>query len=101
MAEEVKMSEVMDEIKNANEDELREVITSWYEKTRTDGMKIGAKFIAAAVYGVMQKHIKKTSPSLRDYKRMTDEIIKILSVQLTEQNDFLEAESAEEVSNDE
>lgn len=83
MAEEVNMSEVIDEIKNANEDELRKVIEAWYEQTRTDGLKIGAKFISAAIYGAMQKHIiKKEKVSLRDYKRMTDEIIKIISVQL-------------------
>lgn len=88
MATEVNMSEVIDEIKNANEDELRKVIEAWYEQTRTDGLKIGAKFISAAIYGVIQKHIiKKEKASLRDYKRMTDEIIKIISVQLTEQND--------------
>lgn len=98
---EVNMSEVMDEIKNANEDELRKVIESWYESTRTDGLKIGAKFISAAIYGVIQKHIKKPSPSLRDYKRMTDEIIKIITVQIAEQNDSEEVESTEENSNDE
>lgn len=99
---EVNMSEVMDEIKNANEDELRNVIEGWYERTRTDGMRLGAKFISAAIYGIIQKHTKKASKtSLNDYKRMTAEIIKIISVQVTEQNDSEEIEPAEEVSNDE
>ena len=99
---EVNMSEVMDEIKNANEDELRKVIQGWYERTRTDGMRLGAKFISAAIYGVIQKHTKKASKtSLNDYKRMTAEIIKIISVQITEQNDSEEVELVEEVSNDE
>ena len=88
MATEVNMSEVIDEIKNANEDELRKVIEAWYEQTRTDGLKIGVKMMSAAIYGAIQKHIiKKEKASLRDYKRMTDEIIKVISVQLTEQND--------------
>ena len=88
MATEVNMSEVVDEIKNANEDELRKVIEVWYEQTRTDGLKVGAKFISAAIYGTIQKHTKKVGKvSLNDYKRMTAEIIKIISVQLTEQND--------------
>ena len=88
MDKEVNMSAVVDEIKNANEDELRKVIEDWFEKTRTDGLKIGANFISAAIYGIIQKHIiKKEKASLRDYKRMTDEIIKIISVQLTKQND--------------
>lgn len=102
MAEEVNMSTVVDEIKNASEDELRKVIEGWYERTRTDGMKLGAKFIAAAIYGVIQKHTKKASKtSLNDYKRMTAEIIKIISVQITEQNDSEEVETTEESSNDE
>ena len=94
---EVNMSEVMDEIKNANEDELRKVITDWYESTRTEGLRIGAKFISAAIYGVIQKHIKKPSPSLRDYKRMTDEIIEIITVQIAEQNDSLETTTEENI----
>lgn len=96
MSEETNMKEVVEEIKNANEDELRQVVEGWFEKTRTDGLKIGAKFISAAINGVIQKHIiKKEKTSLRDYKRMTEEIIKIISVQLqnTEQNDLEENEN--------
>jgi hypothetical protein len=60
-------------------------------------MKIGATYISAAIYGVIQKHIiKKEKTSLRDYKRAMDEIINIISVQLTKQNDL-----TEETSNDE
>ena len=88
MNEEVKISEATKEIQNASEEELRSVVENWYERTRTDGMKLGARFISAAIYGAFQKHIvKKEKASLRDYKRMTDEIIKIISVQLTQQND--------------
>lgn len=103
MNEEVKVSEVIDEIKTADEDTLRETIEKWYERTRTDGLKIGAKYMCSAIYGVIQKHLKKASPSLRDYKRMTDEIIKIISVQITTQNDSEEVnnETVEEVANDE
>ena len=101
MNEEVKVSEVMDEIKNADEDTLRETIEKWYEHTRTDGLKIGAKYMSAAIYGIIQKHIKKASPSLRDYKRMTEEILKTISVQITEQNDSVETEVSEEGTNDE
>lgn len=87
MTEEVKMSEVMDEIKSANEDELKKVISDWYEKTRTDGLKLGARYMSAAIYGVIQKHTKKPSKvSLNDYKRMTAEILKIVSVQLATEN---------------
>lgn len=97
MAEETNIKEVVEEIKNANEDELKKVIEQWFESTRTAGMKIGAQFISAAIYGVIQKHIvKKEKTSLRDYKRAMDEIINIISVQLTQHND-----STEEISNDE
>lgn len=97
MEEETKVKEAVEEIKNANEDELKKIIEQWFESTRTAGMKIGAQFISAAIYGVIQKHIvKKEKTSLRDYKRAMDEIINIISVQLTKQND-----STEETSNDE
>lgn len=90
MEENTNMKEVVEEIRNASEDELRKVVEQWFETTRTQGMKIGAQFISAAIFGVIQKHIKKKTgakPSLRDYQRCMDEIIKIVSVQLTTQND--------------
>lgn len=101
MAEETNMKEVVEEIKNANEDELKKVIEDWFEKTRTAGMKIGAQFISAAIFGVIQKHLKKKAkPSLRDHQRAIDEIIKIISVQLTQQNDSEENEIIEENKDD-
>lgn len=104
MAEEVNMSKVINEVKNANEneDELRKVIEGWYERTRTAGLKIGARLISAGIYGVIRKHIlKKEKASLRDYKRMTDEIIEIISVQLVNQNESETNKTAEDISNDE
>lgn len=93
MADEVNITEVADEIKNKSDEELRKTIEEWYEKTRTQGMKLGAQMISAAVAGVIEKNLnKKQNPSLRDYKRMTDSIIKIVSVQIkqmsTEQNNL-------------
>lgn len=92
MSEETNISEVVSEIKGTSEEELRKVIEKWFESTRTQGMKIGASYLSAAVYGAIQKHIGKSSPSLRDYKRMTEEIVKIVSAQLkqseTQQNDL-------------
>jgi hypothetical protein len=100
MAEETNIKEVVEEIKNANEDELKKVIEGWFESTRTAGMKIGAQLISTAVYSVIKKHTKKPGKvSLNDYKRMTAEIIKIISVQLTEQNDS-EENVMEENAND-
>ena len=93
MADEVNITEVAHEIKNKSNEELKKTIEQWYEKTRTQGMKIGAQMISAAVAGVIEKNLsKKQNPSLRDYKRMTDSIIKIVSVQIkqtsTEQNNL-------------
>ena len=104
MNKEVNMSDVVDEIKNANEDELREVISKWFESTRTDGLKLGAKMISLTTMEVIKKHLKKAAkPSFRDYQRCVDEIIKVLSIQLTGQNDSTETESdeiVEETAND-
>ena len=97
------IKEVIGEIKSADEETLRDTIEKWLESTRTAGMKIGAQFISAAIFGVIQKHIKKKTgakPSLRDYQRCTDEIINIISVQLTQQNDSEENEAVEENVND-
>ena len=98
MAEETNIQEAVKEIKESNEESLQKVIEDWFEKTRNQSIKIGAQYISAAIFGVIQKNIvKKAKPSLRDYKRMTEEIIKIVSVQLrqqnTEQNDSEEKES--------
>jgi hypothetical protein len=95
------MSAVIDEIKNADEESLRKVIEDWFESTRTDGMKIGAQFIAAGVMGKFKKHLEKPGKiSLRDYERCFADIKKMLLVQLTEQNDSTEKNTSEEVAND-
>lgn len=103
MAEEINMSEVVDEVENAGEDELKKVIEEHFEVARTQGMKIGATYIAAAIYGAIEKNLKKgSSSSLRDYQRAIKRIIEIVSVQLkqdeTLQNDYEDA--TEEVIND-
>ncbi len=78
------------ELQGADGVKLKEVIEKWFESTRNQGLKIGASYISAAVAGVMQRHLKKgKDASLRDYKRMADDIYKIISVQLnTQQNDL-------------
>lgn len=91
------ITEAIKEIKEAGEVQLKELIEKWFESTRTAGMKIGAQFISAAVYGVIEKNLKKKSKaSLRDYQRCVDGILKIVAVQLTQQND-LEENMFEEV----
>ena len=102
---EANIKEAVKEIKESDEESLQKVIEDWFERTRNQSIKIGAQYISAAIFGVIQKNIvKKAKPSLRDYKRMTEEIIKIVSVQLkqqnTEQNDSEEKESNEATQED-
>ena len=95
---ETNIQEAVKEIKESNEESLQKVIEDWFERTRNQSIKIGAQYISAAIFGVIQKNIvKKAKPSLRDYKRMTEEIIKIISVQLTQQDD---SETEKENTND-
>ena len=95
---ETNIQEAVKEIKESNEESLQKVIEDWFEKTRNQSIKIGAQYISAAIFGVIQKNIvKKAKPSLRDYKRMTEEIIKIISVQLKQRNDL---ETEKENTND-
>lgn len=101
MEENKNVSEAISEIKNATEEDLRETIEKWFEHTHTDGMKIGARFIAAAVMGKFQKHLDKPGKiSLRDYERCFADIKKMLLIQLTEQNDSTENNASEETIND-
>lgn len=76
------IADAVKELKDSNEAQLKETIEKWFEQTRTSGMRIGAQFIAAGAYGIMQKHLKKPNPSRRDYERMTDELLKMFAVQL-------------------
>ena len=95
---EVNIIEAVKEIKESDEESLQKVIEDWFERTRNQSIKIGAQYISAAIFGVIQKNIvKKAKPSLRDYKRMTEEIIKIISVQLKQEND---SETEKESTND-
>lgn len=89
---ETNIQEVVKEIKESDEESLQKCIEDWFERTRNQSIKIGAQYISAAIFSVIQKNIvKREKASLRDYKRMTEEIIKIVSVQLkqqdTQQND--------------
>lgn len=102
MEEKIDMTEVVNEVKQASEDDLKKIIEQHFDDVRTQGMKIGAAYIAAAVYGTIEKNLKNGSKSsLRDYQRAMKGIIEIVSVQLqkqdTQQNDF----DVEDTGNDE
>ena len=70
---------------NTNE-ELRTLVEDWSQKTREDGMKLGASMISYAVNAIIQKHVGKAAkPTFRDYERMTKDIKKLIAVQLKEE----------------
>ena len=89
MEENKTIEKAIEEIKGADEASLKKFIEDWFERIHTDGMRVGAKFISAAVAGTIEKHLKKgAKTSLRDYERCIKDIMKIVSVQLnTQQND--------------
>jgi hypothetical protein len=102
MAEEIKMSEVTDEVKNDSEDELKEVVEKWFESTHMDGVRHGAYMISAAVFDAINKNLKSgMNSSHRDFKRAIERVLEIVSVQLkkkeTQQNDSEEATEGDEV----
>ena len=91
--EENLITSAVEEIKGANEEQLKKVIEEWYETIHAQSMRIGAKYIAAGVLGIINKHTKKAGKiSLRDYERCIAELLKMISVQLkeTQQNDLEE-----------
>ena len=95
-------NKMIEEIKSAKDEELRDTIEKWFERTRNQGLKIGASYISAAVVGVMDKHLKKgKEASKRDLERCMRDIYKIVSVQLNTQQNDLEGDNdgtAEEIS---
>ena len=98
MGENTNVSKAIEEIKGTNDEQLKQIIEQWFEQTRTSGMKIGASFIAAAVYDTINKNLKNGSnSSLRDYQRAIKKVMEIVSIQLqlkqkTVQNDLEEVE---------
>lgn len=87
MSEEI-VAKAVEEIKNTSEDKLKETIEKWYEQIHTQGLKTGAAYISAVIYDAYQKNVAtKPKPSLRDYKRMTEFIVEVVSKQIARQND--------------
>lgn len=92
------VTQAVEEVNGASEEELEALITQHFEQVRMQGARIGASYISAAVYGAIEKNLKNgLNSSLRDFKRMTEAILKIVSVQLqnTQQNDSVEQQEEE------
>lgn len=102
MEENKNISEAVSEIRNATEEELRELIEKWFESTRTDGMKIGAYLVSAAVAGAIEKNLKDgMKSSHRDFERAIKRVMEIVSVQLKQDETVQNDSTTEEVTNDE
>lgn len=85
---------ITEEIKNTTDEQLKKTVEEWYEKIHTQSMKIGAYYMSAGIYGIIQKHTKKGGKvSLRDYERCVAEILKVIAVQLKTQQTNSEDEN--------
>ena len=101
MEENTNVMKAIEEIKGADEEQLKKVIEDWFESMRTSGMKIGAKFIAAAVMGAINKNLKNgMNSSHRDFERAIKRIFEIVSVQLKQEETLQNDLNAEDVTND-
>lgn len=99
---ETNIKEVVEEIRASDEETLKSTIEKWFESMRNQGLKMGAQYMSAAIFGVIKRHTKKAGKvSLNDYRRMTAEIIEIISVQLETQQNDSDENVTEEVANDE
>jgi hypothetical protein len=103
MEENTNVTKVIEEIKGADEEQLDKVIEGWFERTRMDGLRVGAQMISIVINDAIEKNLKKGwDSSLRDYQRAMKRIYEIVSVQLkqqeTVQNDL--AEPADVVEGD-
>ena len=93
MEENTNVSQAVEELKGADEDQLTKVIERWFEKTRTDGLRLGAQMISVVIDDAIKKNLKNGyNSSLRDYQRAIKRIAEIISIQLkqheTVQNDL-------------
>ena len=105
MEENTNVSQAIEELKGADEEQLKKVIERWFDKTRMDGLRLGAQMISVVVDDAIQKNLKNgMNSSHRDFERAIKKIKEIISVQLkqlkTVQNDLTEGNAAEEIVND-
>ena len=103
MEENTNVSKAIEEIRGADEEQLRRVIEEHFDAVRTQGMKLGATYISAAVMGAIEKNLKNGfNSSHRDFERAIKRVYEIVSMQLnqqeTVQNDL--AEPTEEAKDD-
>ena len=102
MEENTNVGRAVEELKSADKEQLQKIIERWFEKIRTEGLKLGAQMISVVINDAITKNLKNgMNSSHRDLERAIKRIMEITSVQLkqleTEQNDL----NTEETVNDE
>ena len=86
MEENTKVAQAIEEIKGADEEQLNKIIEQWFDKTRMDGLKMGAQMISIVINDAIKKNLKNgMNSSHRDFERAIKSIIEIISVQLKQQ----------------
>ena len=95
MEENTNVNQVVEELKGkgTDEEQIKKVIERWFEKTRMDGLRLGAQMISVVIDDAIRKNLKDgMNSSHRDFKRAINKIYEIISVQLkqyeTVQNDY-------------
>ena len=96
MEENTNVSQVVEELSGKDEEQVKKVIERWFDKTRMDGLRLGAQMISIVVDDAIKKNLKDgMNSSHRDFKRAINKIYEIISVQLkqneTVQNDLEES----------
>lgn len=107
MEENTNVNQAIEEIKGSDNEELEKIIARWFERTRMEGLKLGAQMISLVVAEAIDKNLKNgMNSSHRDFQRAIKSVREIISVQLkqlkqqeTVQNDLESV--TEEPSNDE
>lgn len=101
MVENTNVSRAIEELKGADKEQLKKIIEKWYDKTRMDGLKMGAQMISIVISDTIKSNLKNgMNSSHRDFERAIKKIMEIISVQL-KQNETIQNDSeSEEINND-
>ena len=107
MEENTNVNQAVEEIKGSDNEELEKIIERWFDRTRMEGLQLGAQMISLVVADAIDKNLKNgMNSSHRDFQRAIKSVREIISVQLkqlkqqeTVQNDLENV--TEEASNDE
>lgn len=101
MENNTKINQAIEEIKGSNAEQLRQTVERWFDKTRMDGLKLGAQMISVVINDAIKNNLKSGhNSSLRDYQRAIKRIVEITSVQLKQQKTVQNDLETEEATDD-